>query len=276
MPRSRERLKSKHVPEKEDEETQDPMQLFEQFDVDKSGTIDFKEFQEMLRHLKMHMSLPKMLKYFRLCDIDASGEISFEEFKLALYACDADGNLVGFSPSKLLSPQDAFEMFDKDNSGEIDEEEFYFLLDYLEIKLSDEMQEKMFNKYDKDKSGTINYSEFKKIWSRVSDTRKELEERGIKIPKLSTKASLVRLLEKILDEEEEQEKQALAEAERWRQMQCALKERREVIAKAKWRSKLELSCALDAGGQVYIFGTGSHDQFNQSLRRNFESKTLTL
>ena len=84
------------------------------FDSDGSGKISYDEFRSMLPRLGINMSAAKALKYFRLCDADGSGEIDFDEFKVALFACDPDnGNPVGFSPNALLSPVDAFEMFDE-------------------------------------------------------------------------------------------------------------------------------------------------------------------
>ena len=40
------------------------------------------------------------------------------------------------------------QMFDTDHSGEIDEDEFAMLLEYLGIELSEEELEKMFNRFD--------------------------------------------------------------------------------------------------------------------------------
>jgi hypothetical protein len=34
------------------------------------------------------------------------------------------GNTTGFRPSSLLGPKDVFEMYDKNNSGSIDEDQF--------------------------------------------------------------------------------------------------------------------------------------------------------
>lgn len=61
----------------------------------------------------------------------------------------------------------------------------------------------MFNKYDADKSGYIGYAEFKKIWVRLANVKKELTDRGVKIPKLATKTMILNTLEQILDMEEE-------------------------------------------------------------------------
>jgi len=240
----------------------DPLDVFNEFDTDGSGNISFEEFRAMLPRLGIKMSVPKMLKYFRMCDADGSGEIDFTEFKIALFACDPDsGNPVGFSPNALLTPLDAFEMFDEDGTGKIDEDEFFFVLEYLGLQVSDEKQEELFQKYDKDQSGYIDYAEFKQVWVRCANTKKELLDRGIALPKFATKAQLMRMLEHVLDEEEEKERLALAEADRWRKWQAIITSKNKFIAKAKRRAAVELRSALDAAGQVYVFGGGTFNQF---------------
>ena len=96
-----------------------PEAVFEKFDTDNSGRINLEEFKVMLGKLKINMSSAKALKYFKMCDADDSGEIDFDEFKVALFACDPNGgNPIGFSPNARLMPQDAFEMFDEDGTGQ--------------------------------------------------------------------------------------------------------------------------------------------------------------
>lgn len=67
-----------------------------------------------------------------------------------------------------------------------------------EIKL-----EEMFKKYDTNHSGQIDYAEFKKIWVRLSNVRKELTDRGVKVPKLASNRTLYSMLEQVLDTEED-------------------------------------------------------------------------
>lgn len=162
-------------------------------------------------------------------------------------------------------------MFDKDGSGKLDEEEFYFLLQYLNIEIDEDTHEKMFRKYDKDKSGFIEFREFRMAWLRLANTRKELEDRGIPIPTLATKFQMIHMLEKVLEEEEEQERLALEETKRWQMSQDRLKVKRQYIVKAKTQAKVELCSALDAGGSVYVFGNGSLNQFNRAPRPNMNT-----
>ncbi|CAM9762412.1 unnamed protein product, partial [Sphacelaria rigidula] len=152
-------------------------------------------------------------------------------------------------------------MFDEDNSGQIDEDEFFFLLQYLGIEITEQKQEQLFNKYDADKSGYIEYAEFKKIWARLANVKKELTDRGVKIPKLATKSMLSNMLEKIIDIEEDREQRAIAEAERWAKWQMLLKDKKRAYEKARRLSTTELKSGLDAGGSVWVFGTGPFGEF---------------
>lgn len=247
----------------------DPMDVFRIFDSDGSGQISFEEFKAMLSKLNIRMSDAKAMKYFRVCDADDSGEVDFEEFKVALFACDpTKGNSFGFAPSALLTPRDAFDMIDADGSGKIDEDEFFSVLEYLKLSVSDQKQEALLSKYDKDGSGYLDYDEFKAIWLSVVDVRKELDDRGIQAPKLATKGHLQRLLAKIVDEEEEAEMRALAEAEQWRTWRALVDLKTVHIEKARERARSELVKALDAAGQVYVFGGGDDDAQSSSPATN--------
>ena len=164
-------------------------------------------------------------------------------------------------------------MFDEDGTGQIDEDEFFFVLEYLGLTVSDEKQEELFLKYDTDGSGFIDYHEFKQVWLRVGNTKKELLDRGIAIPKFATKNQLMKMLEHILDEEEEKERMALAEADRWRKWQAIITSKGKFIAKAKRRAEVELRSALDTAGQVYVFGGGTFDQFDGFVKKDMSTKS---
>lgn len=57
-------------------------ECFLEFDTDKSGLIDYEEFQQMLPRLGIDISEAKALRYFRMCDKDNSGAIDLDEFKV--------------------------------------------------------------------------------------------------------------------------------------------------------------------------------------------------
>ena len=51
-----------------------PTEVFNEFDVDGSGAIDYEEFKEMLDRLNFQLTEAKSLKYFRSLDKDGSGK----------------------------------------------------------------------------------------------------------------------------------------------------------------------------------------------------------
>jgi len=257
-------------------------EVFDKYDIDGSGTISFEEFQNMLPDLGIHhLTIPRQLEYFRLCDQDGSGQIDLNEMKVALYVCAKESPSLNDSTAptsfnshsssrsnsknnySVLSPQDAFKMFDKDDSGKIDEDEFHFLLEYLDIRMDERSYEKMFKKYDTDESGFIEYPEFKRVWLRLGNTIKELNNRGVTdLPPRASKLQLIKILENLLDEEEERQASKIEDAKRWKKEQDTLRFRKGYIDRALHQARLELCSALDACGQVYVFGNGTLDQFS--------------
>ncbi|OQS03440.1 hypothetical protein THRCLA_04258, partial [Thraustotheca clavata] len=231
-----------------------PEELFTKFDEDKSGLISIEEFTKMLPELNINVNEAKARRIFRACDKDNSGEIDLEEFKMALFAVDPhSGNTLQFTPSTLLSPKDAFALFDEDNDGQINELEFADVLEYFGIQASDAKQEKLFKKYDKDRSGAM--------WLQCVDVEQELRMRKIEIPKYSTRSKLTQILELVLLEEEHNENQVLIEAKWYHAWQLEKIRRTQLASKAFLRAQDELAAALDAAGQVYVLGSGQYDQF---------------
>ena len=124
-----------------------PQEIFNIYDKDGSGDIDYEEFVEMLPQIGITMGEAKALKFFRMCDRDGGGGIDLEEFKMALYAFDGEAsNSNGYKPNNILSPHDAFEMFDENGGGDLDEDELAFALEYLNLDVSGARQEFFMNK----------------------------------------------------------------------------------------------------------------------------------
>jgi Ca2+-binding EF-hand superfamily protein len=236
--------------------------VFVIFDDDDSGLMSFEEFRNMLPRLGILVGDAKAYRYFNICDTDGSGEIDVDEFKVALFACDpTSGNPVGFVPSTMLTPMDAFETFDNDRSGFLDEDEFYFAMEFLGLTMTDYKHENFFRNMDINNKQKIDYNEFRSVFLEICDVRQELELRDVEVPTLTQRKKLVATLEGMLNEEEDRERRALAEAKRYKQWIFDCKDKRRFLKRADFRSYHELRSCLDAAGQVYVFGGGNSGQF---------------
>lgn len=242
------------------------MDIFILFDDDDSGLISFPEFRRMLPYLDVKISDAKAFRYFSICDTDGSGEIDIDEFKVALYICDPNsGNSCGFTPNANITPVDAFETFDEGNKGFLDEDEFYYALDYLGLKFTDFQHEDLFTECDLNKTGAIDFDEFRECFLKICDLRSELEERGIDAPTFARKITLMNMLRPILIEEENKEKRALAEARRYKKWMLSVRDKKKILQYASFRAYQELRNALDTAGHVYVFGSGAANQFNNNV-----------
>lgn len=54
--------------------------IFEKVDRDKSGSIDYKEFGQVMRELGHNLSSFEMENLLKQLDSDGSGRVEFEEF----------------------------------------------------------------------------------------------------------------------------------------------------------------------------------------------------
>ena len=176
-----------------------------------------------------------------------------------------------------LAPKEAFDKFDTDCSGDIDEDEFFYLLECLGINGKEEYQERLFRRFVKSGSRNIDFDGFKYAWVLLSNPRKELEERMVpNLPKFATRHQLVSLLAKTLDEEERLDGRTKAEEARYLKIHELKSIRSEFFKKAKHRAGLELSLALDAAGVVYTLGCGAYGQFKGQPKADMSTSSFHL
>ena len=175
---------------------------FKYFDRDGSGDIDLEEFREILENIGLFLPESRILKLLRACDVDGSGAMDMEELPLAIHINDQ-------LPIKtILGPKDAFELFDDDNSGELDELELFEALHTMNIPVKESEVEEFFKKHDTDHSGTMDPDEFKVMWFQVVDVNKELEKRNVEFKKgMFRKKKNLALLKQVIEDEEKKDEE---------------------------------------------------------------------
>ncbi|KAF0689355.1 Aste57867_19181 [Aphanomyces stellatus] len=246
------------APVEEQEAFLDAEEMFKKYDRDNSGGIDLDEFKVLLKDLNLEVPEGKTIVYFRKCDLSQKGFISFEEFRIALFTCDPanPARTGGFCPGKSLTPKDLFSMFDADDSGEMG------VLKFMKLKMSLDKMESLFSQLENPDTEALDYKSFRKIWLSLVDVRKELNNRSISYNKLLPKSVLAKKLEAILDKEDAQEQFTMDEA-KWNIQWERLRAEREKLVQAAQRfADYVLGDALDAAGQVYVFGKGSFNRFD--------------
>ncbi|XP_078313190.1 uncharacterized protein LOC144619408 isoform X2 [Crassostrea virginica] len=124
------------------------------FDNDKSGYINTRELLTVMRAFKQDPTQAEVQELMKKLDTNENGKIEYEEFEKYLV-------------DHYKSPQEsqdtmmeAFKLFDKDGSGEIDAEELKEAMMRLGDQLTQEEAEDMIKSADIDKDGKINIIEF--------------------------------------------------------------------------------------------------------------------
>lgn len=108
----------------------------------------------------------------------------------------------------------------------------------------------------------MGYFQFKKVWLTLVDVRAELRNRGEKFNRMLPKAMLMKKLALLVNIEEKQEARTFLEAENALNDERIAKERRDLVGEAQLLAQMLLADALDAAGQVYVFGKGAFDRLD--------------
>jgi calmodulin len=128
------------------------------FDKNGDGTIDYSEFESLMKNLGAELSEDNLKRIINLLDEDGDGTVSREEF-INWYAENAgDDDLSDSERAHFL-----FTMFDRDDAGEITIEEFKRKLDAFNVGFSIDEVGAIVNELDEDNSGTIGLHEFENL-----------------------------------------------------------------------------------------------------------------
>ena len=135
----------------QEKDISDLKMIFQAFDKDNDGQIDYKEFEQGILQLKSKNIKPNEIKsYFDSIDTDKNGKIEYTEF---IAACLQ--NKIFMREEKLY---EAFSAFDKDHNGKITKEE---IMKVLKLQTdNDSYISELIKKADKKGDGVIDYKEF--------------------------------------------------------------------------------------------------------------------
>ena len=134
-------------------------------------TLDLAKFREALKFLGCYLTDSRIIKLFRTADLDGGGDIDCGEFEVAYHVNSM------LKTSYIIKPLDAFETFDKEHRGEIDEIEFCELMHALGVNRDSEELQNIFRRHDADQSGSLDFIEFKDLWLHECNFADELTKR---------------------------------------------------------------------------------------------------
>ncbi|KAG7383608.1 hypothetical protein PHYPSEUDO_003534 [Phytophthora pseudosyringae] len=218
-------------------------QLFRMFDQDKSDSIDFEEYKQMLAYMKVNLLESKAKRFFELVDDQNKGYIDEREFVIAMYITNylrahqkkkkQEAGKTGNS-SQTLSPIDVFHQLDGDRDGSLNGFEYEKALALLGFSLHAKRARKM-ARAKLPKSSTISLEQFKCAWVELVDVRAELQKRNVEgfsglIGQKKGKKVIEQMQNALLDEIHREEQEEL---------RAALEAKEEVVHLEKERRAVE-------------------------------------
>jgi len=137
--------------------------LFDEFDPEETGEIKTETFGDLISKVQDNkdvMSAEESKRVVKLIDVDNSGSISFSEF---------------LDWWRDYALNQAFIKFDKDGSGELNDEELKGLLGSLGIKVDDDKMHDILMNIDLNQDGNVSFAELVQ-WFAVFDARKAFDQ----------------------------------------------------------------------------------------------------
>ena len=137
---------------------------FKVIDGDDNGSIDSREFQQMLELLGVRRTEAVVSAAFADIDADGNGRIDFAEFQR--WWEQAGRQMAGpqTEAANLEALRDAFNQFDTDGSGRINMEEFRQLLAAIGPSPTEEEFELAFSVADRENTGDVTFEDFISWW----------------------------------------------------------------------------------------------------------------
>ncbi|CAG9321002.1 unnamed protein product [Blepharisma stoltei] len=161
------------------------LRAFKYFDLDNTETVDFPEFCKALEKVGMVVNPEQVQQLFNVYDTDGSGSLDYKEFTSVVFDQDTSAKKSpskGISSSQVREGEEAleklrqklasrggrgiiglarqFKIIDDDNSKSLDLQEFTKAMRDFRVEISQGDIQALFNLVDRDRSGQIDYDEF--------------------------------------------------------------------------------------------------------------------
>ncbi|KAK9889610.1 hypothetical protein WA026_006984 [Henosepilachna vigintioctopunctata] len=134
-------------------------EIFNAFDLEKSGSISVDMIGQILDMLGHQLSLDELANIIKEIDADGNGVMSFEEFAqlAARFLIEEEED----TEAILRELKDAFRLYDKQGLGYITVDLLREILKELDDKITPKDLDQMIEEIDIDGSGTVDWEEFK-------------------------------------------------------------------------------------------------------------------
>ncbi|CAD5112518.1 DgyrCDS1730 [Dimorphilus gyrociliatus] len=137
-------------------------EVFSFFDKDGDGCITTRELGPVLRSLGHNPADSEINRLLEEFDEDGSGTLDFTEFLTLMVRVPKEEGTQGLT-------EEAFQVFDKENNGQISVAELRHIMTNMGEKLTDEEVDEMIEFAEPDNNGEINYIEF--IKNMLADSK---------------------------------------------------------------------------------------------------------
>ena len=144
-----------------EEQKQEIKEAFDLFDTNKTGTIDYHELKVAMRALGFDVKKPEIVELMNEYDREGTGSIEYPDFLDIMTTKIWNRDPV----EEILK---AFKLFDEDNTGKISLRNLKWVAWELGETLSDDELQAMIDEFDKDQDGEISEQEFLNIMKQTS------------------------------------------------------------------------------------------------------------
>ena len=152
-------LKTEKILAVPEEQLKEYKEAFDLFDREQTGLIGPNEIYSLLKNFGNPTPKKEIDQLMAEFDEDGDGKLSFDEF--VTYLEKSYQTL-----DEIEAVIRAFKTFDRNQSGEIDLNEFKFILEKLGHKLPDDVVKLIFYESKLNENGKMDYNEFVNFWSK--------------------------------------------------------------------------------------------------------------